>query len=338
MSNHAAWREIQTCGICSSLFYILTAENLYPNTDIVWDDQKERLRWANTRLFHKAKRQIEFWAFLDKLLGGYLGCYCNKKRPKGRASEILEQVEFSWRSNCDSLLGWACPYCTTPHQTKFLSQWVIQRISPTGVYQTVWTAQGEEQRGEHTSESTGCDFPQPHLLPPVFQEMCDPLTGGGWHSELVEGLLGWWCWMPSWSQTRSLHMSLGSRDIARCSAVDCTIHWPVCPVNSRGSSRFCDVLQVGQHQSLKGFHDHRHQGDRPVVIEYCDRGCLREGDDCGMFEAGGNFTQFQLSVEDLRECGGRLVSTGFQTGEWHAVRARCLSDLLSLKELHTSSS
>lgn len=24
----------------------------------------------------------------------------------------------------------------------------------------------------------GCDFPQPHLLPPVCQEVCDPLTGG----------------------------------------------------------------------------------------------------------------------------------------------------------------
>ncbi len=32
----------------------------------------------------------------------------------------------------------------------------------------------------------GCDAPQPHLLPPVCQEVCDPLTGGGWHSELGE--------------------------------------------------------------------------------------------------------------------------------------------------------
>ncbi len=32
----------------------------------------------------------------------------------------------------------------------------------------------------------GCDAPQPHLLPPVCQEVCDPLTGGGWHSKLGE--------------------------------------------------------------------------------------------------------------------------------------------------------
>lgn len=42
-----------------------------------------------------------------------------------------------------------------------------------------------ELRGEHTSP--GCvtaDFTQPHLLPPVCQHVCDPLTFGGWHSEL----------------------------------------------------------------------------------------------------------------------------------------------------------
>lgn len=36
----------------------------------------------------------------------------------------------------------------------------------------------------------------------------------------------------------------------------------------------CDVLQMGQHQLLKGFYDHRHQGDRPVAIESSDRGFL----------------------------------------------------------------
>lgn len=29
-------------------------------------------------------------------------------------------------------------------------------------------------------------FPQPHLLPPVSQEVCDPLKGWGWDSELIE--------------------------------------------------------------------------------------------------------------------------------------------------------
>lgn len=30
----------------------------------------------------------------------------------------------------------------------------------------------------------GCYFLQPHLLYHVYQEVCYPLTGGGWHSEL----------------------------------------------------------------------------------------------------------------------------------------------------------
>lgn len=54
--------------------------------------------------------------------------------------------------------------------------------------------EGKEQWGEHTSlggttanyPDAGCDFPQPHLLPPACQEVCDLLTGGGWHSELRE--------------------------------------------------------------------------------------------------------------------------------------------------------
>lgn len=36
------------------------------------------------------------------------------------------------------------------------------------------------------SLGAGCDAPLPHLLPPVSQEAGDPLTDGGWHSELGE--------------------------------------------------------------------------------------------------------------------------------------------------------
>src|SRR4029434_382009 len=52
----------------------------------------------------------------------------------------------------------------------------------------------EEQWGEHTSlggtsadcPGAGYNFSQPHLLLPVYQEVCNPLTGGGMHSELGE--------------------------------------------------------------------------------------------------------------------------------------------------------
>lgn len=53
---------------------------------------------------------------------------------------------------------------------------------------------GEEQCGAHTSlwgtcsdcPFTGCEFSQPQLLFLVSQEVYNPLTGGGRHSELDE--------------------------------------------------------------------------------------------------------------------------------------------------------
>ena len=65
----------------------------------------------------------------------------------------------------------------------------------------------------------------------------------------------------------------------------------------------CDALQMGQHQSFKGFHDHRRQGDGPVVIQSSDGGFLGNLDDGGAFEAGEDFTQLQRSVEDPCEDG-----------------------------------
>ena len=49
----------------------------------------------------------------------------------------------------------------------------------------------------------------------------------------------------------------------------------------------CDDLQVGQHQSLKGLHDHRHQGDGTVVIQSSDGGFLGNRDDSGALEQEG---------------------------------------------------
>lgn len=72
----------------------------------------------------------------------------------------------------------------------------------------------------------------------------------------------------------------------------------------------CDVLQVGQHQSLKGFHDHGRQDDRPVVIESCDRGFLGDRDDCVMFEAGGTS---HSSSDRLKICVKMLTGWSAQT-------------------------
>lgn len=40
------------------------------------------------------------------------------------------------------------------------------------------------------SACAGCDFPQPPLLPPIYQDVCD-VTGGGWHSDLGESKDFW---------------------------------------------------------------------------------------------------------------------------------------------------
>ncbi len=96
----------------------------------------------------------------------------------------------------------------------------------------------------------------------------------------------------------------------RKSHVDSVINRPVCSVGKlkriqQGSS---DVLQVGQDQSLKGLHDHRRECDRSVIIKSSDFGLFGDGNDGGAFEAAGNFTQLQRSVEDLCKDGGQLVS------------------------------
>lgn len=55
------------------------------------------------------------------------------------------------------------------------------------------------------------------------------------------------------------------------SHVNSIIHRPVCPVgNLQGvQQRFRDVLQVIQHESIKGFYDYICQGDGLVVIQPC---------------------------------------------------------------------
>jgi len=61
----------------------------------------------------------------------------------------------------------------------------------------VYTVQGEEQRGKNAAlRGTGADgpgvrevFPQPHVLLPVRQEVCDPPAGGVGHVQLGELVL-----------------------------------------------------------------------------------------------------------------------------------------------------
>ncbi len=86
------------------------------------------------------------------------------------------------------------------------------------------------------------------------------------------------------------------------SHIDSVIHRPVCSVGKqkRIQQGSCDVLQVGQDQS---------ECDRSVVIKSSDFGLFGDGNGGGAFEAAGNFTQLQRSVEDLCKDGGQLVST-----------------------------
>ena len=76
------------------------------------------------------------------------------------------------------------------------------------------------------------------------------------------------------------------------SHIDCIIHSPVCLVGKLQGLQLgsCDVLQVIQHHCLKGFNDHRHQEDGPIVIQPCEGGLLGDRDDGEAPEAGGNLT------------------------------------------------
>ena len=77
----------------------------------------------------------------------------------------------------------------------------------------------------------------------------------------------------------------------------------------------------GPTQVFKALHDCRRQYDRSVVIQSCDGGSLGDRADCGVLETGGDFAQFQRSVEELREGGSQLVFTGPQTGRRNSIWA-----------------
>lgn len=49
-------------------------------------------------------------------------------------------------------------------------------------------------------------------------------------------------------------------------------------------------------------------------------------------KAGGSFTRLRWHAGDLCVDEGQLVSTGFQTGGWHAIWTWCFPDLLSPRE------
>jgi len=54
---------------------------------------------------------------------------------------------------------------------------------------------------------------------------------------------------------------------------------------------------VGQDSALKGLHDHRGQGDGPVVIESRDPSVLVDRDDGGGLEAGWNVACLQEGLK-----------------------------------------
>ena len=62
---------------------------------------------------------------------------------------------------------------------------------------------------------------------------------------------------------------------------------PVCPVGKlQQVQQVSCVLQGIHHQSLKGFHDYRRQGDGHAVTQPCDGGFLGDREvELGAFEA-----------------------------------------------------
>ena len=90
-----------------------------------------------------------------------------------------------------------------------------------------------------------------------------------------------------------------------------------CKQTAGSPARACDVLLLGQHQSLKGCNEHRHQGLGLVVVLSSGGGFLGDCDDCEVFEAGGDFTQRQRDL--LKVC----VKTGGPSGpnaDTHALQ------------------
>ncbi len=123
------------------------------------------------------------------------------------------------------------------------------------------------------------------------------------------------------------------------SHIDSVIHRPVCSVGKlkriqQGSS---DVLQVGQDQSLKWLHDHRRECDRSVVIKSSDFGLFGDGNDGGAFEAAGNFTQLQRSVEDLCKDGASWSAQTFRQAGEIPSGPEAFLDFCFLKTRFTSS-
>lgn len=82
-------------------------------------------------------------------------------------------------------------------------------------------------------------------------------------------------------------------------------HWSVC-TQLRVQQGTTDVFQAGQHQILKGLHDHRHHRNRSVVFQSCDLGILWDGDDSGGFKAEINYTAPRI----CRRSGWRWVTAG----------------------------
>lgn len=174
-----------------------------------------------------------------------------------------------------------------------LRSWIIsdnhQQMAPLGVV----SVEGGDQWGQVTplggsntdGPGAGSDTPQPHLLSPVSQEPDDRLTDGDRHSEqaglLVEGFRD-----DSFKhQAKIQEQDPGCRGVAVCSAVPCWLHhFRIC-FPCRWTAEASEPVKVVHHQSLKGFHDHRHQGDGPVVIQSCNRGLLGGQDDGEVFQS-----------------------------------------------------
>lgn len=78
---------------------------------------------------------------------------------------------------------------------------------------------------------------QLHVLPPLRQEVCDPLAGGVRHAQQGELFL----MVLKAEQTGSWHRFLGIPDAGRCTGGPCTVHSIVCRL----------VVSVGELQGVQ---------------------------------------------------------------------------------------
>ena len=114
------------------------------------------------------------------------------------------------------------------------------------------------------------------------------------------------------------------------------------PVGSVGElhgvqERVRDGFEVRQDKALKGFHDHRGQGDWSVVFEFFGPCFFGDGDDGGGFKTGWYMACLQRGVKNVCKYWRQLICTVLEGGGGDRVRSSCLAGFLPLEESVTFS-